>query len=195
MHTLVCEGCGITFQRMRGKTFGRVYCNTVCRNVHYGPRLMMPDAFWARVDRRGPDECWMWHGATISAGYGSFRWTRQHHTAHRFAYELANGPIAEGLLVCHRCDVPGCCNPSHLFAGTYQDNSTDMVRKGRYGPRRNWLQGSQIKTAKLTEAQVVDIKSALQDNVTQTQLARQYGVSVTVIHNIAHGKIWRHVQC
>jgi hypothetical protein len=70
-----------------------------------------------------------------------------------------------------------------------------MVRKGRYGPRRNWLQGSQIKTAKLTEAQVVDIKSALQDNVTQTQLARQYGVSVTVIHNIAHGKIWRHVQC
>jgi HNH endonuclease len=52
-------------------------------------------------------------------------------STHRLAWELANGPIPEGMHVLHRCDTPACCNPDHLFLGTQTDNMADKTRKGR----------------------------------------------------------------
>jgi hypothetical protein len=49
------------------------------------------------------------------------------------AVQIANGPILEGVLVCHSCDNRRCCRPSHLFGGSYEDNARDMGRKGRAG--------------------------------------------------------------
>ncbi|MGH7024521.1 MAG: HNH endonuclease signature motif containing protein [Caulobacteraceae bacterium] len=51
--------------------------------------------------------------------------------AHRLAWELANGPIPDGLLILHKCDNPVCCNPDHLFLGTAADNHADCAAKGR----------------------------------------------------------------
>lgn len=48
------------------------------------------------------------------------------------AYESSTGDVPAGLLVCHHCDNPPCCNPAHLFLGTYQDNVDDMMSKGRH---------------------------------------------------------------
>ena len=86
--------------------------------------------FAAKVDRTGP--CWLWIGAKDGNGRGHLRWRDQGHVlAHRVAWELAYGPIPEGMNVLHRCDVGNCCRPTHLFLGTQADNVADAIRKGR----------------------------------------------------------------
>jgi len=75
--------------------------------------------------------CYRWLGATNSAGYGVLYYLGKLCLAHRVTWEVSVGPIEEGLSVCHKCDTPGCINPSHLFLGTHQDNMEDMRKKGR----------------------------------------------------------------
>jgi hypothetical protein len=80
------------------------------------------DRFWAKVDLPADrTQCWLWRAATIR-GYGSFRVAGQHHYAHRFAYELLVGPIADGLTIDHLCRRPLCVNPSHMEPVTRAEN-------------------------------------------------------------------------
>jgi hypothetical protein len=51
--------------------------------------------------------------------------------AHRVAWQNAHGPIPEGKLVLHKCDVGCCINPEHLYLGDYKDNARDRVQRGR----------------------------------------------------------------
>lgn len=77
--------------------------------------------------------CWEWTAATNNIGYGMFRFNvNKMRTAHRVSYELFNGPIPPGLVVCHTCDNPKCVNPDHLWVGTMKDNWDDMNNKGRF---------------------------------------------------------------
>ena len=87
------------------------------------------------------DDCWLWHGlrgkATNPRKYGGFCINKVMYSAHRIAWALNHGPIPAGLQVLHKCDVPSCVNPSHLFLGTNKDNMADKARKGRastWGP-------------------------------------------------------------
>lgn len=84
--------------------------------------------FWIKVKQT--NYCWEWEGYINSDGYGVFR-TAKATLAHRFAFELINGPISPRLSVCHRCDNPKCVNPLHLFEGTHHDNMIDKMNKGR----------------------------------------------------------------
>lgn len=85
--------------------------------------------FWAKVDKSG--ECWLWTAGTFRRGYGAIKVDGKQVKAHRLAHELFIGPIPEGLHVLHRCDVPGCVRPEHLYAGTDKDNVRDRSSRKR----------------------------------------------------------------
>lgn len=76
--------------------------------------------------------CWEWQRYRLS-GYGRMTVDHRMANAHRVAYELFVGSIPFGLVVCHHCDNPPCCNPEHLFVGTPRDNTLDAKAKGRLG--------------------------------------------------------------
>ena len=146
--------------------------------------------FWAKVDKRGPDECWPWTAATNENGYGVIRpagkRTGPTVKAHRVSAELAGMDI-DGLDVLHSCDNPPCVNPAHLRPGMDADNVADKMARNRQS------KGSGIGTSKLTEAAVIEIRAALAAGETHLDIAERFGVSRPTVTFISTGKTWRHV--
>jgi len=146
------------------------------------------ERFWSKVARAGPDECWLWKGARHPKGYGEFRsppgLTK---IAHRVAFILSRGDIPPGLLICHSCDNPPCCNPRHLFAGTAKENSLDMVSKGR-SPR-----GERQGHTRMTEREVRAIRRLNDLAVRQKDLAEAFGVPQQTMSAIIKRKNWKYV--
>jgi HNH endonuclease len=141
--------------------------------------------------------CWLWLGSpTGSLGYGNLWVDGRFVLAHRYSWEIANGPIPGGLWVLHRCNVPACVNPEHLFLGTAQDNSTDMVRKGRQSrgeahvlaTQDTRARGERVSTAKLTFQQVQEIRASA---MALRPLAAIYGVAWATIWAIKQRKTWQ----
>ena len=76
-------------------------------------------------------DCWLLPPHKGCNGYAKLLVKGVHKRAHRVAYEAFVGPIPEGMLVLHRCDIRHCVNPKHLFVGTAKQNTQDMIEKGR----------------------------------------------------------------
>ena len=124
-----CERCGRMFPTHRGEVRrgGGRYCGYSCRDEARNPPETFVSRFWSRVIKT--DTCWIWDSARTAAGYGDFTLEGQVRTAHRYSWELAHGPIPEGMFICHHCDNPPCVRPDHLFLGTHQDNMDDAKAK------------------------------------------------------------------
>lgn len=95
--------------------------------------------------------CWEWWGTRLQSNYGVVRYQGRYQLVHRVVYRFFKGKIKDGMLVCHTCDNPPCCNPDHLFQGTHQDNSDDMIAKGRQFtgydtrlPKHNWTMNRRV---------------------------------------------------
>lgn len=148
--------------------------------------------FWSKVDKRGPDDCWLWLAHTNGPRpYGRFTTSNKRFVSSRLAYMLANDvqSLPCDLLVCHTCDNPQCCNPSHLWLGTTKDNTRDCIEKGRF-PRLSPLRGERRPGSLLKAWQVHLIRDLLNDQYSQHTIAKALGVSRSAIQSIHERKSW-----
>lgn len=134
-------------------------------------RMTYHHDFWERVSLGDKDECWLWLGATTEAGYGTLTINHKPLGAHRMSWILMNGEIPKGMNVCHKCDIPPCVNPNHLFLGTHQENMDDKVKKGRQPTR---FTGS--VRAKIKGQQFDMFKSRISAGEKPFSIAKEFGI-------------------
>lgn len=176
--------------------------------------------FWSNVQKADGDGCWLYRpGATSrsqlrSAAYPLVRCNGARLRAHQWSWVVAHGPVPSGLCVLHRCDVPRCVRPDHLFLGTLAENNADRDRKGRQatGDRtKPWLRargerhGSRTKPAsvprgerhphaRLSASDVVEIRRLrTKEGLTQQAIADRFGLSQAHVSEIVRGTKWASV--
>ncbi len=132
--------------------------------------------------------CIKWLGWKNDDGYGKFSVGDIYKFAHRFAYELYVEKIPKGKYVLHKCDVRDCCNVEHLYIGDQFDNMNDCAQRKRFNSRKGSLNGR----ANLNEDNVIYIKKSF-GKISCAQLARDFNVSESCIHDIKHGRSWKDI--
>jgi len=186
--------CG--FETARGQrpgvyTHGKPYgCVGIIDGMDF-PSSEIQERFWDSIEKTRQDDCWEWNGTVMGAGYGTMSINGTTVYAHRLAYRLTHGEI-EGQVVRHRCNNRSCCNPSHLTEGDHSDNMKDAADVGTLSDRpQNFKRGEENPGAKLTEADVAEIRLRLEDREeTFQEIGDAYGVSKATIHQIKSGKTW-----
>lgn len=180
-----CGGCGEFFTSYSYYVNHGRTVNEVC-----SPEKRM----WSKINKNGPNGCWLWTAAVNSWGYGAFSiGGRRMVAVHRYIYQKHIGRVLTPKQFClHKCDTPRCVNPDHLYVGDGNQNMADKLARGRQA------RGERIHFAKTTEEQVRYIKA----NYRKTHktrgngsaIARQLGVSPGIVHAIGRGRSWKHVK-
>lgn len=131
--------------------------------------------------RLNTEDCIITPTGLDSDGYGQLRDGMLMMKAHQLAYRAGNGSIPDGMLVRHTCDVRSCINPKHLMLGTVQDNSNDMIGRGRSAKQSN-------SHAKLNWDKVERIRKSTKPT---SELAEEYGVKEKQIVRILRNEQWQ----
>lgn len=155
------------------------------------PEVIKIDARFDRFVEMVPlAGCWLWVGASSkNGGYGKFWNGEKYESAHRYSFRKKYGAIEKGMHVLHRCDVPSCVNPDHLFLGTQQDNINDAIQKGRHN-RTTRAVGSNHGRAVLTEKQVIEMRGSVKST---THFSRKFGINFMTLSCARRGKSWKHL--
>lgn len=183
--------CSVDGCRKPAKARG--WCNTHYERwrknggpIAYAPKSPIGDRFSEKYEVNDTG-CWIWSGSKDERGYGRFGTggSGVSEGAHRVSYKLYVGPIPKGHIVCHRCDVPSCVNPAHLFLGTHQENMTDRNQKGRAA------RGIRNGKSKLDESLVRLIRSS---TLSERHLAASLGFHRGTINAVKSGRTWSHIK-
>lgn len=148
-------------------------------------RNTLTDRFMAKVSK-ADDGCWRWVGHARPDGYGLIWKDGRAQRANRVSFELFNGPLEPGQVVCHRCDNPSCVNPDHLFSGTRLENNRDAVIKDRH-PR-----GERNGQSRLSVDDVLAIRSMR--GTPQATIARQFKIHQSTVSDIWTGRRWKYLR-
>jgi len=132
--------------------------------------------------------CWLWSSYCGSTGYGRFSSNNKMFWSHRVSWEIHKGKIPKGLCVLHKCDIPSCINPDHLFLGTQAENVKDCVKKGRH--KFGLMRGENQVNSKLTEKDILEIRKS---SLTQTEIAKIYKIKQATVSGIKLRKSWKHI--
>lgn len=131
------------------------------------------------------DPCVEHDGYRNDRGYGVTHRSGRSVKAHREAWELVNGPIPDGLCVCHHCDNPACVNVNHLFLGTRADNNRDRAMKGR--TQTQFVAGERHPALKITSAMRVEIRQMRSTGSAQRLIAERFGISRGHVAHLTRG--------
>lgn len=142
--------------------------------AHFKVTDMERARFHEKIDRNSGD-CWLWTGSRDGQGYGMVKIGARSCRVHRLAYTLYVGPIPVNLIVRHACDVPSCCNPSHLLLGTRIDNNRDRVERGRSAI------GERSGSAKLADREVIEIRASTEP---VDVLAKRYDITIGHVYKL-----------
>lgn len=158
----VCENRGV-------KKVGCAACSR--KRMYFPAGTTTSERFWGRVDKG--EGCWRWRGASRFGEYGHMTIKGKLWRTHRLAWKLTHGTLALDMMVCHRCDNKWCVRPDHLFIGSQKENIHDLIRRHGY------------RTAKLSIAQVKEIREAVKTGSKYKELAKVYRVSPGTIKRVA----------
>ena len=154
------------------------------RNVRSNRLLTLRERFELLFEPEPMSGCWLWIGN--GDRYGQF-WVGQNVGAHRAAWLIYRGPLEPHQFVLHRCDVPLCVNPTHLFIGTQLANRQDAVAKGRQA------RGERIGNSILTPGIVAAMREAWDAGNTPSEIGRRFGVKRVTVNAVVHRRNWAHV--
>jgi hypothetical protein len=153
--------------------------------------------FWEKVNKTSG--CWLWTGAFTEKGYGVAWDGKRTQKAHRVSYMLKHGRMPTQCVL-HKCDVPNCVNPDHLFVGTRLENNRDMIQKGRRvvggtHSRDGYKVGEEHSGSRLTEGDIKSIREEYASGTTSySRLSAAYGLSIGHTYRIVNRKAWKHVE-
>jgi hypothetical protein len=155
------------------------------------------ERFWNKVWKLGCEAgCWLWVAATDPKGYGRVGFRDKVFLPHRISYALHHGSVPDDLFVLHRCDVPSCVRPDHLWLGTNRDNMLDASAKSRCGPQKYpglYPTGEGHANSKLTAEKVLEMRRLFSDGHDHASLSEKFGVTKANVGYIVRGKAWKHL--
>jgi hypothetical protein len=191
-HLSVAKSIGISRTIVTGIARGKIYKRfnlkpTKKREFLADKNSTIEEKFRSGYTKNMETGCWEWNKATAFHGYGVINWKGKIIRVHRLSYELANGPIPDGMQVLHECDNPCCCNPDHLRLGTVADNMMDVKNRLR------GTIGEKARHAKLTTEGVVEIMKMIDSGIDIGLISEKFDVTRKSIVNVQSGHTWRHV--
>lgn len=180
----ICVICNKEFSATRK---GHFLCSKKCKNIRFRGQSEIKKIDIDDESNYSYNE----NGCKIpnwnkSKTYTPIRIGKIKYQLHRYVWIAKYGNIEKGLVVCHKCDNPKCCNIEHLFVGTQKENIADMYKK----KRNNNVNKEKHGRAILKSEDVLRIRTMLDEKKCINQIAKNFGVSRGCIYNIKIRSSW-----